>query len=164
MKKHNNQQGAGLLEVMIGLFVLAIGLLGFAGLQSASLAFSQKAYANSQAAFMAQDILERVRANRGAAANYKLDFDDSPTSATDCSTSACTADQMATWDLSDWSNSVSSSLTEGAGEIVYTNNAGIGSVAITVRYLLRETKGEDQDDASADSEGKQYSYIMSAQI
>ena len=50
MKK---QQGSGLLEVMIGLFVLAIGLLGMSSMQSKALRSNNTAYMYSQAIFLA---------------------------------------------------------------------------------------------------------------
>lgn len=163
------QRGASLMEVMVALFVLAIGLLGFAGLQNSSLAFSQKAYANSQAAFMTQDILERMRANRNAVDDYNIGFDDDANAGTDCAAADCTATQMAAWDLSQWKDSLrgdngqAAVLPDADGEIIYSNVAGVERAVITVRYRLRETAGED-DDNTKDNSGTLYSYAMRTQI
>ena len=56
-----NQQGAGLLEVMIAVSILSISLLTIASLQSKSLQYNQSAYWRSQANVLAYDLLDRVR-------------------------------------------------------------------------------------------------------
>lgn len=172
MNRMYDQKGAGLIEVMVGLLVLAVGLLGFAGLQNASLAYSQKAYAYSQASFVAQDILERMRANRTAVANadYDLNYSDTPGALTDCSSSSCTALQMANWDLVQWTDLLrgtdtqSPVLPDADGSIVYTNIGGVERVVISIRYRLRESPGEDKDDASVNNAGQLYTYVMRTQI
>ncbi len=64
------QAGFTLLEAMISFLVLAIGLLGLAGLQVQGMRFNTESYARSQATFLAYDMLERMRLNRGQAATY----------------------------------------------------------------------------------------------
>lgn len=65
MKKHT-QNGASLLEVMIALFVLAVGLLGVFAMQAESMKLNQQAYSSSQAMFLANDAIERMRVNMAA--------------------------------------------------------------------------------------------------
>lgn len=60
--------GFGLIEVLIALVLLSVGLLGLAGLQTASLRNNDSALVRSRAVAMAYDILDRIRANRTAAA------------------------------------------------------------------------------------------------
>lgn len=71
------QGGFSLLEVLIAVVVLSIGLLGIAGLQTYSLQTNQSAAQVSQATFLAQDILDRMRANPDAAknGNYDIGYD-----------------------------------------------------------------------------------------
>lgn len=59
----NNQSGFTLLEVMVAVFVLAIGLLGMAHLQVTTLKANQSASLKSQANILASDIIDRMRAN-----------------------------------------------------------------------------------------------------
>lgn len=59
--------GASLLEVLIAALVLAVGLLGIAGLQAHALKTNQSAEARSQATMLAYWILDAMRANRAAA-------------------------------------------------------------------------------------------------
>lgn len=71
------QGGFSLLEVLIAVVVLSIGLLGIAGLQTYSLQTNQSAAQVSQATFLAQDILDRMRANPDAAKSddYDIGYD-----------------------------------------------------------------------------------------
>ncbi len=55
--------GFTLIEVLIAMLVLAVGLLGLAGLQATSLRNNQSAYNRSQATQLAYDLADRMRAN-----------------------------------------------------------------------------------------------------
>lgn len=55
--------GFSLIEVLVSIVVLSIGLLGTAGLMSASLKNTNTAFYRSQATFLADDIVDRLRAN-----------------------------------------------------------------------------------------------------
>ena len=57
------QGGMTLIEILVSLLILAIGMLGMAGLQTVSLRNTQSAYQRTQAAILSNDIVERVRAN-----------------------------------------------------------------------------------------------------
>ncbi|WP_238872603.1 type IV pilus modification protein PilV [Halopseudomonas maritima] len=48
---------------MIAVFVLAIGLLGAAGMQLSALKYTDSSRMNSQASFIVYDIIDRIRAN-----------------------------------------------------------------------------------------------------
>ncbi|WP_257286032.1 type IV pilus modification protein PilV, partial [Endozoicomonas sp. SESOKO1] len=56
-------RGVGLIEVLISLLVITIGILGMAGVHSSSLQYNQSAYVQSQATFLATDMLDRIQAN-----------------------------------------------------------------------------------------------------
>ncbi|MEJ2142634.1 MAG: type IV pilus modification protein PilV, partial [Gammaproteobacteria bacterium] len=60
IKKHSF--GFSLLEVMIAMVIFSIGLIGLAGLQSASLGYNHSAYLRSQATYLAYNILDKMRA------------------------------------------------------------------------------------------------------
>ncbi|ARN75472.1 type IV pilus modification protein PilV [Oceanicoccus sagamiensis] len=61
--------GFALLEVVITMFVMAVGLLGMAALQSASVKNSLDTGARSQITWMTSEIVERIRSNPGASGN-----------------------------------------------------------------------------------------------
>ena len=59
-----------LIEVMVALLILSVGVLGAAAVQLNALKFTDSALRNTQASFIAHDLLERIRANPEA--NYSL--------------------------------------------------------------------------------------------
>ncbi len=105
-----SQRGFTLLEVMIAVFVLAIGLLGMAHLQITSLKHNQSAEYRTQAALFAADMLDRMRANREAAqnGNYAL--------AVGANLPANT-NTIADEDIVDWRGNLSQYLPNGIGQI-----------------------------------------------
>lgn len=62
--------GFTMIEVLVALLVLAIGLLGFALLQTMNLRFTQSANYRTQAVNLASDLLDQMRANRNDSAWY----------------------------------------------------------------------------------------------
>lgn len=67
MKRVHLQRGASLIEVLVAVVILAVGLLGVAGMQMSALRSNQSAYERSVATFLASSIAERMSANRAAA-------------------------------------------------------------------------------------------------
>ncbi len=130
--------GFSLLEALITALVLAIGLLGMAGLQATALQRNHSSYLRSQAVLMAYDMMDRMRANRAAAlaGSYSRSYVD-PTPTQDCS-SACTAAEMADADEKEWLTSLAK-LPSGNGEIAV--NAVTGLATVTVYW------DEDRKDA-----------------
>jgi type IV pilus assembly protein PilV len=64
------QGGFLMLEVMIALFILLIGLVGLAGLQARSQQAENESYQRLQALMLLRDMVDRINANRSAAASY----------------------------------------------------------------------------------------------
>lgn len=126
----NKQQGYALLEVMIGLFVLGIGLLGMASLQSQAVRLSNSAHLYSQASYLAADMAERIRANREQRDSYELMFSDTAPSATNCATTSCTPAQLVKWDQAAWLQDLANQLPQGDGEVKVDGN----KVSILVRF------------------------------
>jgi len=62
--------GFTLIEVMIAILILAIGLLGFALLQTMNVRFTQSANQRTQVTNLASDLLDKMRANRLSAVQY----------------------------------------------------------------------------------------------
>lgn len=72
--KRSNQQGVGLIEVLVALLVLAIGVLGFVILQVRAVEATGESTQRIQAINIARDLAERVRSNRSAWSSYKTEF------------------------------------------------------------------------------------------
>lgn len=118
----HRQSGSTMIEVLISMIIIAIGLLGFAGLLTQAMKSSQTAYLRSQATFLAYDIVERMRANRGAAinGNYSITYGTAPVGGT-----------MAGDDLVDWRASLAQALPAGDGDVSAVLN---GSVTIKIKW------------------------------
>lgn len=105
---YRHQQGVGLIEVLVAVLVLAIGLLGLAGLQTQSLRFNNEAYFRTQATLLAMDMADRLRSNselaRKNSALYTFEKGDTlpAGSLTGCETSTCTPAEVAAYDLLQW--------------------------------------------------------------
>lgn len=66
----NFQRGTTLLEVLVTIAILAVGLLGLAGLQSRLQISEMESYQRSQALILLNDMASRITTNRIDAANY----------------------------------------------------------------------------------------------
>ena len=78
MRRHRpsssrRQAGATLIEVLVSVVVLAIGLLGAAGLQSSALRNNESSYERTQMTVLAQGMLDAMRNNLAGvdAASYQ---------------------------------------------------------------------------------------------
>ena len=70
MIKIKNQQGVGMIEVLIALLLLAIGVMGFTALQLKAVEATQEAMSKIEAMNIARDVAERIRVNKGGLATY----------------------------------------------------------------------------------------------
>lgn len=114
----SNQQGFSLIEVLVALFVLSIGLLGLAMLQTRGTQFSTESYLRTQVTVAANDIIDRMRANKTGADNGDYISSNPPVTPQTCGTgSGCaTATDIANFDLTTWYQTLSSRLPAlGAG-------------------------------------------------
>lgn len=128
------QQGVTLIEILVTMLIMAIGLLGTAGLQLAATRYQQTAQIRSQAIIQAQFIAEKIKANNSAliaatppnpASAYLAP--DAYAAATlaalpadpgcGTGTSFCTAAQSAVKDMRDWRLSLQA-LPGGRGSIM----------------------------------------------
>lgn len=66
----NVQRGASIIEVLVTIVILAIGLLGLAGMQGQILTAELESYQRAQAVLLMNDMVDRMTANRSAAATY----------------------------------------------------------------------------------------------
>ncbi|MFO0523468.1 MAG: type IV pilus modification protein PilV [bacterium] len=122
-------RGFTMIEILVSLTLIAVGLLGLAQLIVKGQRASFEAYQRQQAIALANDMLEKIKANRARAADYVAAapvatplgegnrFDDLTTGTiTNCATSTCTPDLLAAYDVAYWDG-----LLQGTTE---TFNAG----------------------------------------
>jgi len=155
------QSGFTMIELLVAVFVLAVGLLGLASLQTRSLQFNYSAYQRTQANFLAYDIIDRMRANPtlAYASGYSTETGSGPPSSANCQGAAasCDAASMASFDLAQWlcslgkwnSNTtctglgIEGPLAEGDGAVSTTANGSRIIVTVTVTWVDDRTLAED---------------------
>jgi type IV pilus assembly protein PilV len=101
--------GLTLIEILVTMVVLSLGMLGLAGLQIAGLKGTDSAHYRTIATQLANDLAERIRTNPDGAAtgSYVTDAANpidcgastSSTSSVDCNSEACSASELAQFDL-----------------------------------------------------------------
>ena len=67
----NRAGGFTLVEVMVAVLVLSVGLLGFAALQSRGLRLNHDALIRTQATFLANDMMDRMRTYDASSASRR---------------------------------------------------------------------------------------------
>ena len=106
-------EGVSMLEVLVAIFVLTIGLLGTASMQSQMQTTQVESYQRAQAIVLMQEMVDRINANRKDVASYVAA--DLGLTAQDCSTPTSVAGK----DLCAWNNALF-----GAAEMKGTQTLG----------------------------------------
>lgn len=133
--------GSSLIEVLVALFVLGVGLLGVLAMQVKSVQLNQNAYLYSQAAFLANDLMESMRTTgRDSMSTYD---DGIPNNSADCDVNLCSPNQMVEWHLFRWQENIESLLPGGEGEVVGCNAS---SCIIEVRFVDANIQEEGVND------------------
>lgn len=132
---HRLSHGFSLIEVLVTIVVLAIGLLGLAGLQTAGLRNNQSALLRSNATMLAYDIVDRMRANKTTALNggYDIGLNDSAPGGT----------AMNAVDLQQWKAALAQMLPAGRGSVVRVFDALNNITTITVQIEWDDSRGVD---------------------
>jgi len=121
--------GATLIEVLVAIVVLAIGLLGLAGLQMTSLQSNYSAMMRTKATLLAYDLTDRMRARRQA-------------------TLTGAYDNNATGDRETWNTSVTQSLGTGAqGSVTRVGR----DVTITIQWNDNRGRIKGSNDTTTSS-------------
>lgn len=122
MNTQLKQTGMSLIEIMVAVFVVSVGLLGVARMEILAKQSNVEAIQRTTATQIAQQIIEKMRANPSQLAMYAgqtLGAGTLSVPSTNCNTAVCTPTQMATWDLYQWEQSLI-----GADVKAGTQNAG----------------------------------------
>lgn len=132
MKYHS---GFTLLEILVALVVLAIGLLGAAGVMLNSTRMASSSYLNAAAQQFAYEITDKMRANQTGlqSGGYALASGASATYSTDCSQNTCSAADMAKYDLALWLAEVQT-LPNGAGTITTSASGSVTNVTVNISW------------------------------
>lgn len=142
------QLGAGLIEVMVAIVIVAFALLGMAGLQVSSLRYQKTAQVRGLSAQYSAEIADRIRANMTGALNnsYVTPLGNTYAAGAGADPGNCaggailTPAQTATCDIFSWRRNMNRSM-DGWGEI-----AGNIANGFTVTIYFREPNKRDYDD------------------
>ena len=136
-------KGFTLIEILISMVILAIGLLGLAGLQMTGLRHNLSAYHRSQATQLAYDMADRMRVNivnaeLGSNSVYvqKAPPSNANKQASCLTTSGtCTPTQMAEQDLFEWNENIIQKLPSGLGKIELIGAVADKTFMITMTWV-----------------------------
>ncbi|MCP5124287.1 MAG: type IV pilus modification protein PilV [Gammaproteobacteria bacterium] len=125
------QTGFTLIEILVTVVVLAIGLLGLAGLQATALRFNSSASQRSQATILAYDILEQMRANvKGVRCGF-YDAANTQRPGEDCNAILVAGlNGIAVTDTGRWTTALNNTLPSANGTINYDG----AIVTITIQW------------------------------
>jgi type IV pilus assembly protein PilV len=127
------QQGFSLIEVMVTMLLLSIGMLGIAGIIVNNIKNNQSSYARSQASMLAADIVDRMRANRGAAelspSPYELTLTAAPAA----------GGGVPGADLRQWRAAVAASVPSGLSAVAV--DAATRNVTVTIQWDDSRARG-----------------------
>ncbi len=139
-KKLQNQDGFSMLEILITLIVVAIALLGTAGMQAYALKLGQGGQFRNQAVYLAADMAERIEANKPfSAASGVAGYEAVVAAPVNCSAAACTSADLATRDINNWNIAINNLLPSGQGTITRAVSGNLYTYTVVVSWLDRHT-------------------------
>lgn len=148
-------RGFTMVEALVALVVLAVGMLGMAGLYVTTLRSGSSAIYRTQAINLATDMADRIRANR----NANLFYNDAP-AINNCfgavATVDCTPEQMAQNDLWLWNTQIGQLLPSASGTVVVNGASAPYTYTITVSWFEQGSVTSDVNTAQT--------YVLTLQI
>lgn len=125
-------RGVSMLEVLVAIFILTVGLLGVAGIQSQMQTAQVEAYQRAQAVVLLQEMVDRVNANRKNAASYVAA--DLGLASLDCAAETTVAGK----DKCEWNNALYGAAETKAGATYGAMNGARGCITNPVATMPRE--------------------------
>jgi type IV pilus assembly protein PilV len=126
-------QGFSLIEVLIAMFVLAIGLLGLMSMQLQALKTNNNSNLRSQATIAAYDMSDRIRANNSG---FSVGSYDSVSETNDGGTSS-----VALQDIKEWKEYLAANLPDGKGSISTAATGASDGLDIKVTWTELDSAG-----------------------
>lgn len=165
------QRGFTLIEVLVSGLILAIGLVGVAGLQAFALKNNQSAFMRSQATALAYDLADRMRSNVAGVDSGSY----APASAavvSGCgSTSGCTPVEMAHNDLAQWNAAVATYLPMGQGFVCIDSTPDDGNDAADpecdatgTQFSIKIWWDDDRDGAIEVTDENMEKFVINLQL
>ncbi|WP_052692212.1 type IV pilus modification protein PilV [Teredinibacter purpureus] len=122
------QNGAAMMEMVVSLFVLAIGLMGTLSMQINGVNSNQRAHFVTDANVLATDMVDRIMAyNSGDITEDNDDYngiysaDIGTADASGCIATGCNAAAQKSLDAWEWSQAIKARLPSGTGEVIHAS-------------------------------------------
>lgn len=184
---NQRQRGFSLLESLVTLFVVSIGLLGVAGLQVTAKQVGHESIQRTTAAMLAQDMIERLRANSQNLGYFVgksvtgSTITDEPTPTCDA-TDPCGPQALAAHDLWEWEQLLSGAtelqagtdvrtggLVEPTGCIIGPAGGGAGSYTVAIAWrgkgpLSNPTLNACGEDTTRYGAGNAYRRLLTMDV
>ena len=93
MSQFSQQQGVGLIEVLVAVLLLSVAVLGFSALQMRAISATDESLIRTQALSTIRGLAENMRANSQQIATYQATINDASKTRENCT--QCTAEQIA---------------------------------------------------------------------
>lgn len=157
LRQKRHAGGFSLIEILITLLIVSVGMLGLVGLQTESLKFNSSSLQRTKATILANDILDRIRANRERAIatnDYNIALDESAGSSNNCQTSLCSPAQIARFDLAQWRDAIDDALPGATGSVTRTNE----TFTVSIRFE-ENAKNLSSTDVGTGAEAKNYTQL-----
>jgi type IV pilus assembly protein PilV len=129
-----------MLEILVTLVIVAIALLGTAGLQLNAMRVNKGGQFRTQAIFLASDMAERMEANKTEAVlgTYAVAATSAVSvAAADCSVVACNSANLASWDISQWGTAISNVLPQPSWTVTQTVAGNPSTYNIVISWTDR---------------------------
>ena len=125
----SSSRGFTMIEILVSLLLIVFGLLGMLGMQAQSTVAEFESYQRGQAMILAQDMVDRINANRKAAACYETPSGEelgsgTATPACSAATGTPTTRAMATADLVAWDEALKGAAERKGG----SSGSRVGSI------------------------------------
>ena len=141
-----------MIESLVAILVLAVGVMGLAGLQTRSLVETRLTNARANALLLANDLAERMRLNRTAATStdaaqqYTTTFTNRVKASKNCVAEACDPKDLRNFDLAEWQMNVTQLLPGGEAQVEPAPGS-TGQLRVTFRWRNNVASTSDTQTA-----------------
>lgn len=144
---HRLQRGISLIEALVAMLVLALGVLGMAGIQARTMTSTRVTHLRAEAVRAAEDLLDRIQANteikhvRPNDNPYVTALGEPPEPERDCAQAPCNGAQLAAFDLSQWKAQLARTLPSGDA-MVFASDTDANQLGILISWTEASAKNE----------------------
>lgn len=141
------QRGVGLIEALVAILVLALGVLGMAGIQARTLTSTRVTQMRAEAVRAADDLLDRIQANAAirqsppAVNPYITTWGEAAEPELDCALTPCNGTQLAAFDLAQWKADLARTLPSGDAT-VFASDSDSNQLGVLISWREAAAKNE----------------------